>query len=106
MAEDVERIAGNDCFLDVALDHLFGHDRRSQQVAAELGKDAGPALASHLVAGASHPLQPGGHRDGCLYLDDQVDRSHVDPKLEARGGHDRPELSPLESLFDEDSLLA
>ena len=35
-----------------------------------------------LVARASDPLQPAGHRGWCLDLDHQIDRAHVDAELE------------------------
>jgi hypothetical protein len=57
------------------------------------------------MAGAADPLQPARHRLGRLDLDDEVDGAHVDPELEARGGHEAGQLAGLEHLLDDGPLL-
>ena len=83
-----------------------GHHRRLQQVAAVLGEDDAARRLADLVAGTAHPLQPAGHRQRRLDLDDEVDRAHVDAQLQRRGGHDGRQPSLLELLLDDEALLA
>jgi hypothetical protein len=58
------------------------------------------------VAGAPDPLQPTRDRLGRLDLDDEVDRAHVDPELQRRGGDEARDLALLQQLLDLDPLLA
>ena len=59
-----------------------------------------------LVAGAADPLQPARDRLRRLDLDHEVDRAHVDPELERRGGDQARDLARLQQLLDLDPLLA
>ena len=92
--------------LDLGLAHPSRHHRALEQVRAELGEDAPAADVADRVAGTADPLQAAGHRLGRLHLDDQVHRAHVDPQLEARGGHQAGQLAGLEHLLHHRALLA
>ena len=58
------------------------------------------------VPGAADALQAACDRLRRLDLDDEVDRAHVDPELERRGGDEARDLALLEQLLDLDPLLA
>ena len=106
LGEDVEGVSGYDRLLDLPVAHQPGDDRALEQVGAELGEDPSAAGLADRVAGATDPLQPAGHRLGRLDLQDEVDGAHVDPELEAAGGHQAGQLAALEHLLDDDPLLA
>ncbi len=59
-----------------------------------------------LVAGPADPLEPAGDAGRALDLDDEVDRAHVDPELEAGRGDQRGKPAGLELLLDRQALLA
>ena len=52
------------------------------------------------------PLEAAGDARRALDLDDEVDRAHVDPELEARGRDECRQPAGLEFLLDLDALLA
>ncbi len=106
LGEHVERLAGHAGVLDLAAAHAVDDDRRLQQVAAVLGHEAAERGHVHLVAGPADALQPGGDRLRRLDLHDQVDRAHVDPELERRGGDERRQPARLEHVLDLEPLLA
>ena len=106
LGKDVERVAGHDGRLDAALAHELDHDRRLEQVRAELGEDAALGDVAEVVAGAPDPLQAAGDRLGRLDLQHEVDRAHVDAELETGGGHQARQLARLEHLLDDEALLA
>ena len=85
--------------------HPLGDHGGLHQVAAVLGEDHAGGDRAHLVPGAAHPLQPGGHRGRRLHLDDQVDRAHVDAQLQAGGGDHGGQPAGLEVLLDLGALL-
>jgi hypothetical protein len=58
------------------------------------------------VAGAPDALEPARHRLRALHLDDQIDRAHVDPELEARRRDEARDAARLQVLLDQDALLA
>ena len=92
--------------LDRAFPHRLRDDRALEQVGAELREDAPLRDGAQLVPGPPHALQAAGHRLGALDLDHEVDRTHVDPELEARGGDEARDAAGLEELLDLDPLLA
>ena len=47
-----------------------------------------------LVAGPADPLEPAGDARRALDLDDEVDRAHVDPELEAGRRDERRAAGP------------
>ncbi len=106
LGEHVERIRGDAGLLDLALAHRARHDRALEQIGAELREDAPLRHLAQLVPGATDALETA--RDGLrrLDLDDEVDRSHVDAELEARGGDQTWDAPGLEILLDEHPLLA
>ncbi len=53
-----------------------------------------------MVPGASDPLHPARHRRRRFNLNHQIDCTHIDPKLERRGCHQRFDLSLLQQLLD------
>ena len=106
LGEHVERVAGHDGRLDLALAHLAHDDRALQQVGAELGEDAALGDVADVVAGAADALQARGHRLGRLDLQHEVDGAHVDAQLQRRGRHQAGQLARLEHLLDDRALLA
>ena len=106
LGEDVERVARDLGRLDRALVHPAGHDGAFEQVAAVLREDDALAGRPDLVAGPADPLEPAGDARRALDLDDQVDRAHVDPELEAGRGDQRGQAAGLELLLDREALLA
>ena len=78
----------------------------SSRSARNFGKIRPFETASELVAGAADPLQPARDRLRRLDLDDEVDRAHVDPELERRGGDEAGDPARLQVVLDEDALLA
>ena len=106
LGEDVERVAGDDCGLDLAVAHPLGDDRALEQVGAELGEDPSAADVADGVPGAADPLQAAGDRLRRLDLDHEVDGAHVDAELEARGRDEAGELAGLQHLLDDEPLLS
>ena len=106
LGEHVERLARDAGVLDRALAHPADDDGRLEQVAAVLGEEAAVRGGVDVMAGPPDPLEAGGHRLRRLHLHDEVDRAHVDPELERRGGDERRQPSGLEHLLDLEPLLA
>ena len=106
LGEHVERVARDHRLLDLAGAHPLGDDRALEQVGAELGEDPALGDGAELVSGAADPLDPPGHGLRRFDLDHEVDRAHVDPQLERRGGDDAGKLPRLEQLLDHLPLLA
>ena len=82
------------------------HDRGLEEVAAVLREDHALRRRADLVAGPPDALEPARDRRRALDLDDEVDRAHVDPELEAARRDDRRHAAGLELLLDRDALLA
>src|SRR5699024_1889628 len=59
-----------------------------------------------LVPGAADALERRGDRRGRADLDDEIDRTHVDPELERGGGDDGGQVPGLEGGLDPRPLLA
>ena len=78
----------------------------SSRSARNFGKIRPFETACELVAGAADSLQTAGDRLRRLDLDHEVDRAHVDPELERRGGDEARDPARLQILLDEDPLLA
>ena len=91
--------------LHLAEMHALHHRGRLQQVGPVLGEDPAPARLAHPVPGPADALQPGGHRSRRGHLHDQVHRAHVDAQLERGGGHQPPQLAPLELVLDQETPL-
>ena len=106
LREDVERVSRDARLLDLGLLHRLRDRGRRQQVGAELREQDPARDGLDLVAGAADPLHSARDRDRRFDLDHQVDRPHVDPELERRGGNERPELARLERVLDQQPLLA
>ena len=106
LREHVERVARDHRLLDLAGEHPLGDDRRLEQVGAELREHPPLRDRAELVAGAADALEAAGDRLRRLDLDHEVDRAHVDPELERRGGDQARDLAELEQLLDLDPLLA
>ena len=81
----------------------IAHSSRSPRY---FGKMIALARRPDLVAGPADPLQPARHARRALDLDDEVDRAHVDPELEAGRRDQRRQPAVLEGLLDLDPLLA
>ena len=79
------------------------HSSRSPR---NFGKITPLARRADLVAGPADPLQPAGDAGRALDLDDEIDRAHVDPELEAGRGDERGQPAGLQLLLDLDALLA
>ena len=86
LRDDVERVARDRRLLDRALAHRLRDDSALEQVGAELGEDPPLRGRAELVPGPADALQAAGDGLRALDLDHEVDRAHVDPELEARGG--------------------
>ncbi len=106
LSEHVERVPWIPRVLDLAREHPLRHDRRLQQVTAELREDPATRGLADLVSGSTDPLQAACDRAGGLDLDHEVHGAHVDAEFERRGGDDRPEASLLQGVFDLEPLLA
>ncbi len=106
LGQYVERVAHDPGVLDLARVHALGHHRRLEQVGPVTGEDAPTRGHAHLVPGPANALQPGGNRAGGGHLDHQVDRAHVDAQLQAGGGDQACELTPLQLVLDQQPTLA
>ncbi len=106
LREDVERVARDLRLLDRAREHPLQHDRRLEQVGAELREDAALRHRVERVAGAPDALQPARDRLRRLDLDDEIDRAHVDAELERRRRDEARDAPRLQVLLDDDALLA
>ena len=106
LGEHVERVPRNRGLLDRALAHRLRDDRALEQVGAELREDPPLRDGAELVAGAPDALEPARHRLRALHLDDEVDRAHVDPELEARRRDEARDPPCLQVLLDQNALLA
>ncbi len=106
LGQHVERVARHHGGLDAPFAHELDDHRALEQVGAELGEDAALARVAHRVPGAPDALQAPGDRLGRLDLQDEVDRAHVDPELQRRGGDQARQLAGLEHLLDHGALLA
>ena len=106
LREHVEGVSGNRRLLDRALAHRPRDDGALEQVGAELREDATLRDGAELVSGSADALQAARDRLRALDLDHEVDRTHVDPELEARGGDEAGDLPRLQELLDLDPLLA
>ena len=105
LGEDVQRVGGDPQRLDAPGRHALGHDGGVHEVAPVLGEEHAAGDLTHLVAGAAHALQTGGHRGRRLHLDHLVHRAHVDAQLERARGHDAADLAGLQRLLDDGALL-
>ena len=105
LGEHVERVARDRRLLDRALAHRLRDDRALEQVGAELREDPPLRDGAQLVPGPADALQAAGDRLRALDLDHEVDRAHVDPELEARGGDETRDAARLQELLDLDPLL-
>src|SRR6185503_19427100 len=92
--------------LDRAGVHALGERGAREKVAAELGHDHAFARRVDLMAGASDALHAARDRRWRLDLDDQIDRTHVDPELERRRRDERAQPARLEIVLDPQALLA
>ncbi len=106
LGEHVERVARDLRLLDLARAHRPRDDRGLEQVGAELREDAPLRDGAELVPGAADPLQAARDRLRRLDLDHEVDRAHVDPELEARGGDEARDAAGLQVFLDDHTLLA
>ena len=70
-----------------------------------LGKDDALGRLADGVPGTTDTLQAAGDTARRLHLDDEVDGSHVDPQLQARGRYQRRQTAGLEGLLDLGALL-
>ena len=86
--------------------HPFDDQRALEQVAAELREEDPATDRADLMSAPADALHALGHRRGCLDLDHEVDRPHVDPELEGAGRDDARQPPGLEVLFGHQPLLA
>ena len=85
--------------------HAVRDDCGLDKVGTMFGEDLAPADIAHVVAGAANPLQATTDGTGRLNLHHQIDRTHIDAKLQ-RTGRDQPfQLTPLELILDDQPLL-
>ncbi len=80
--------------------HAVHHDGRLEQIAPVLREDLADRWSADLVPRPPDPLQSARHGAGGLDLDDEIDRTHVDPELERAGRHQPAEASGLEVVLD------
>ena len=106
LCEHVESVAGDLRLLDLAVPHRPCDDGRFEQVGPELREDPALRDGPELVAGPADPLEPAGDGLRRFDLDHEVDRSHVDPELERRGGDETWDPAGLQVFLDHDALLA
>ena len=106
LREDVERIAGIEGLLDLALAHPKRDGGAGEKVAAIFRKDDAAGDRADGVARPADPLHAGCDRRRRLDLDHEVHRAHVDPELERGRRDDRGKLAPLQPVLDFDPLLA
>ncbi len=105
LGQHVQRVPQIAGLLDGTLLHPLGDHRCFQQIGPMFGEEPSPTGFAHLMAGAPHSLETRGDRPRRLDLDDKVDRSHVDPELERRGGDQAAELATLQLVLDDETLL-
>ena len=83
LREDVQRVGRHLHGFDLAGDHALHADCAADQIGAVLGQQNPVGDLADLVPGPADPLQTAGHRRRRLDLNDEIDRTHVDPKFEA-----------------------
>ena len=69
------------------------------------GKSRALGCPLHRVVGPPRALQEGRNRPRRAELADEIDVADVDPELERRGGHERPQFAALQALLGEKTPL-
>src|SRR5207302_7601435 len=86
-------------------EHAIDDHGSFEQVAAVFGEDGALGRFADRMTGAADPLDAAGDAGRRLNLDDEVDRTHVDTQLEARGRNQSGEAARLERILDQEALL-
>ena len=105
LRQHIQRIHRDARLLDLAFAHRAGDHSAFEQIRAELREDAALRDRTQLMARAPDALQAARNRLRRLDLDHEIDRSHVDPELEARRGDEARNPARLQILFDQNALL-
>ncbi len=105
LGQHIQRIGGHPQRLDPPGAHPLGDHRGLDEIAAVLGEDDAPGDRADLVAGAAHPLEPGGDRRRRFHLDNEIDRAHVDAQLQTGGGDHGRQSARLQVLLHLGALL-
>ena len=82
LGQDIKRVPGVVGLLYQAVVHAVHHHRSLDQISPVLGEDLCSTWRSDLVTGPAHPLQTPADRSGRLNLDHQVNRPHINAKLQ------------------------
>ena len=106
LREYVDGVPGDARLLDERRFHALGDHRRAHEVAPVLREYPSTRRFAHAMAGASDALEAAGNGRRRLDLHHEVDGTHVDAELEARGGHQRRQLARLQRVLDLEPLLA
>ena len=88
LRQNIQRIARIVDGFHLALVHRARDGGARHQICAIFGENDGVARGSHVMAGAAHTLHAAGNGRRRLDLNDQIDRTHVDPQLQRGSGHD------------------
>src|SRR6516162_3089706 len=105
LAKHVKGMARKTGRLNMSLMHRASHRRACHQIRAILRKQDSFAHRIYGVPGAADTLHPAGHRGRRLDLDNQVNRTHIDPKLECGRRAESFDLAGLELLLDHRPLI-
>lgn len=82
LSQDVKGVLGYPGFLDGSGIHPLYDNRRLQEIPTMLRKDPRLGRGSDLMTGTADPLQTASNRTWRLDEHDEIDRRHVDTKLE------------------------
>jgi len=105
LAEDIERVSGEACGLDVTFVHGLGHRGAGDEVGAVLGKEDAFADGIHGVASSAYALHAAGNRGWSFNLNHEIDGAHVDAEFECRCRTQGFNLPGLELFFDNGALV-
>ncbi len=96
LGQDVQRVRHHLQFFDRPGPGPGSDDGRGEQIRGVGRQEHAGGDRTDLMPGPPDPLQCGGYRRWGTDLDDEVDRPHVDAKLERRRGHHRGQASGVE----------
>ena len=105
LGQHIEWVAQVPGRLDQTMLHAVRDDCGLDKVGTMFGEDLAPADIAHVVAGAANPLQATTDGTGRLNLHHQIDRTHIDAKLQRAGGDQPLQFAPLELILDDQPLL-
>jgi hypothetical protein len=106
LRRDVERVSRIARRFHRPVVHGPGDGGAGDEIAAELREDHPFADRTDVMSSAPDALQAARDRRRRFDLDDEIDRAHVDPELQRRGGDERPQHARFQQVLDLHALRA